>query len=562
MKAFTLPLIVLFFALFLIYPMAVLLGQSFFVGGKFSLEYFSIILENPFYRECFWNSFLIGAWSTAICLLICIPLAYVFLRFKFPGKALFNTLILVPLILPPFVGAIGLKQVLSRFGSLNLVLAELGLVDLANPPDWFGAGGFVGIIFLEVIHFFPILFLSVQAALANVDPSLRDAAANLGARPLHIFRTITVPLAMPGIFAGSSIVFVASFTDLGAPLIFDFQRTVPTQIFNMINEPDNPVGYALVVLTLVIVSVLFVLGKRLGEGNYAMMGRSASYDSTITLKGWAGWLLTAAISLLLFVSCLPHLGVIVTSFAEKWFLSVLPQKYSAEFYREVFTLDLTTISMRNSLFYATCSAALDAVLGVLIAYLLVREKFYGKTLLDILAMMPLALPGLVIAFAYYVAFIRAPFNEGLLAVFNPKNNPTLILIIAYAIHRLPYIVRAAYAGLQQTSVSLEEASANLGARPLRTIFQITLPLIAANIIAGTIMTFSFAMLDVSSGMVLAQERDFFPFTKAIFELMSRITPTAPAVACAMGVLAMIFLALCLWGASKLLGQKMGQLFKA
>lgn len=559
MKIFSLPLIILFFLLFLIYPLGVLLGQSFFVNGRLSLEYFAIILENPFYRECFLNSFLIGAWTTAICLGICIPLAYVFLRFNFPGKLIFNTLILVPLILPPFVGAIGLKQVLSRFGSLNLMLAELGLVDLANPPDWFGSGGFVGIIFLEVIHFFPILFLSVQAALANVDPSLRDAAANLGARPLHIFRTVTVPLAMPGIFAGSSIVFVASFTDLGAPLIFDFQATVPTQIFNMINEPDNPVGYALVVMTLIIVSVLFVLGKKLGEGNYAMLGRSASYDNTIRLSGPVGWAVTGAVALLLFVACLPHLGVILTSFSSRWFLSVLPQEYTLQFYKEVFTLDLTTISMRNSLFYATCSAALDAILGVLIAYLLVRERFPGKTLLDVLAMIPLALPGLVIAFAYYVAFIRFPFDG---SVLDPRANPTLILIIAYAINRLPYIVRAAYAGLQQTSVSLEEASANLGARPLRTIVKITLPLIAANIIAGTIMTFSFAMLDVSSGMVLAQERDFFPFTKAIFELMGRITPTAPAVACAMGVLAMLFLALCLWGASKLLGQKMGQLFKA
>ncbi len=559
MKLFLLPLIVLFFIAFLLYPLGILLGQSFFVEGRISFDYFRIILENPFYRDCFINSLMIGAWTTVICLAICIPLAYVFLRFNFPGKLIFNTLILVPLILPPFVGAIGLKQVLSRFGSLNLFLAELGLVNLANPPDWFGAGGFVGIIFLEVIHFFPILFLSVQAALANVDPSLRDAAANLGATPMRIFRTVTVPLAMPGIFAGSSIVFVASFTDLGAPLIFDFQTTVPTQIFNMINEPDNPVGYALVVMTLLIVSVLFILGKKLGEGNYAMLGRSASYDSTIHLKGAAAWLVTAAISVLLLIACLPHLGVILTSFSARWFMSVLPQEYSLQFYKEVFTLDLTTISMRNSLFYATCSAALDAVLGVLIAYLLVREKFVGKTLLDVLAMVPLALPGLVIAFAYYVAFIREPFGGGVL---DPRQNPTLILIIAYAINRLPYIVRAAYAGLQQTSVSLEEASANLGARPLQTILKITLPLIAANIIAGTIMTFSFAMLDVSSGMVLAQERNFFPFTKAIFELMGRITPTAPAIACAMGVLAMLFLALCLWGASKLLGQKMGQLFKA
>jgi len=187
-------------------------------------------------------------------------------------------------------------------------------------------------------------------------------------------------------------------------------------------------------------------------------------------------------------------------------------------------------------------------------------------------MLPLALPGLVLAFAYYVVFSKAlvpegwvfadAINSGWLWLFDPGENPTILLVIAYAIHRLPYIVRAAYAGFQQTSVSLEEASANLGAPPLKTLFKISLPLISANLIAGTILTFSFAMLDVSNGMILAQEAGDFPVTKAIYVLMGRITPTAPSIACALGVLSMILLGISLFIASRLLGQKMGQLFKA
>jgi iron(III) transport system permease protein len=180
--------------------------------------------------------------------------------------------------------------------------------------------------------------------------------------------------------------------------------------------------------------------------------------------------------------------------------------------------------------------------------------------LDVVAMLPLALPGLVLAFAYFTAFSRPPFDG--LAWIDPRQNPTLILVIAYAVNRLPYIVRAAYAGFQQTHVSLEEASANLGAGPLHTLVRISLPLLGANLIAGTILTFSFAMLDVSSGMILAQESAFYPVTKAIYMLMGRITPTAPSIACALGVLAMLLLAASLALASKLLGQKMGQLFKA
>lgn len=577
MKKYFLPFIFVFFGLFLVYPLVTLLSGAFFVDlerdGKivqtFSLQYFQLIFENAFYRDCFLNSFWIAVWSTTACLVITLPLAYLFLRTNFPGKSIFTTLLLVPLILPPFVGAIGLKQFFARFGSLNIILSQMGLVDLNNPPDWFGQGGFAGIIILEVLHLFPIMFLSVQAALANVDPSLRDAARNLGADGLRIFRTVTVPLAMPGIFAGSSIVFVSAFTDLGVPLMFDFQTTVPSQIFNLVTQADNPMGYALVVLTLVIVSALFMLGKKLGEGNYAMLARSASYDDSTALTGWKAFAATAAVGGLILISVLPHLGVIIQSFSAKWFMTVLPTEWSSAYYGEVFSLPLTVTSMKNSLFYAMCSATLDLILGIAIAYLLARENFRGKNLLDVLAMLPLALPGLVSAFAYFVAFSRGPFPEAVqplndmwLAVFDPTKNPTLILVIAYAMHRLPYIVRAAYAGLQQTSVSLEEASANMGASPIQTIFKVTLPLISANLVAGTIMTFSFAMLDVSNGMILAQESPFYPLTKAIYALMGRITPTAPSIACALGVLAMIFLGISLFIASKMLGQKMGQLFKA
>jgi len=236
---------------------------------------------------------------------ISIPLAYAFLRYHFPGKSFLSMAMLLPLILPPFVGAIGLKQFFARFGSINLFLAELGLVDMQNPPDWFGNGGFLGIILLEVLHLYPIMYLSL-------DPSLRDAAQNLGAKGGHIFRTVTLPLALPGIFAGSTIVFVSAFTDLGVPLMFDFQTTIPTQIFNLVTQADNPMGYALVVITLVLVSILFLLGKKIGEGQYAMMGRSASYDDSVKLKPMAAWGLVLAVSGFILFSLLPHIGVLTS----------------------------------------------------------------------------------------------------------------------------------------------------------------------------------------------------------------------------------------------------------
>ncbi|MDD5262329.1 MAG: iron ABC transporter permease [Methylacidiphilales bacterium] len=588
MKKFLLIFLAFFFALFLLYPLFTLLGGAFYVETQFqghtlrhfSLQYFLIIFENPFYRECFINSLLLAVWTTLFCLLLSIPLAWVFTRRIFPGKQILSRLLLLPLILPPFVGAIGLKQFFARFGSLNLLLNHIGLIDLKHPPDWFGSGGFFGIILLQVLHLYPILFLSVQAALANLDPSLRDAAQNLGARGWHVFRSITLPLAMPGIFAGASIVFVGAFTDLGVPLMFDFQTTVPTQIFNLVTQTDNPLGYALVVLTLALVAIIFLLGRKCGEGNYSMLGRSAVHSDVIRLKPAAGCVVTCSILFLIGVSILPHLSVILQSFAARWFMTVLPAQWSGEYFTEIFHLELTTLSIRNSLFYSICSAALDLLLGLGIAWLLAREKFKGRSLLDVMAMLPLALPGLVLAFAYFTAFSHPPldpswfgimpahsawiqsFNRVWLSIFDPRQNPFVLLVVAYSVHRLPYIVRAAFAGFQQMSVSLEEASANLGARPWQTLLKISVPLIGANLIAGGILVFSFAMLDVSNGMVLAQESRFYPMTKAIYSLMGRITPTAPSIACALGVLSMLLLAASLFMASRLLGRRMGQLFKA
>ncbi|MDB6055358.1 MAG: transporter permease, partial [Verrucomicrobiales bacterium] len=220
---------------------------------------------------------------------------------------------------------------------------------------------------------------------------------------------------------------------------------------------------------------------------------------------------------------------------------------------------LTASSIKNSLFYSSLSATVDLVLGVIIAWLLTRRKIPFAWLLDALAMLPLALPGLVLAFGYVAGFDTQGWAKNFL---NPRYNPTLLLVISYSVRRLPYIVRAAYAGFQQTSITLEEASANLGASPLRTLIKITLPLVAGNLIAGTILTFSFAMLEVSDGLILAMKETYYPITKAIYQIIGRVDPTAPSLASALGVVGMLILTASLLIAGRILGKKMGQLFRA
>ena len=557
-----LGVLLLFFGLFLFYPVSFLLRGAFISEGRFTLKFFDLLLSSPLQRQALGNSFAIALLTTALTTLLTLPMGWAMTRFNFRGKALLGGLLLVPMIMPPFVGAIGLRQLLSRYGSLNLLLMKSGLIAPDQPIDWLGEGGFWGIVLLQVLNLYPILFLNVSAAMANIDPALREAAQNLGSSGWRLFRTVTLPLILPGYFAGAIIVFIWAFTDLGTPLIFGFSRVVPVQIFDAVNEVNtNPMGYTLVVFVLVLTVVLFVISKHLlARKRYEMIARGHTLGAEAQATRGQTLLFGTAMGALILVALLPHVMVVVQSFSERWFFSVLPNEWTTSTYGEIFRDKLTGTSIRNSLLYSTCSAALDLVLGVIIAWLLTRRRIPLAGLLDALAMLPLALPGIVLAFGYVAGFDNFK-NTWLNEWFNPRNNPTLLLIISYSVRRLPYIVRSAYAGFQQTSVTLEEASANLGASPFRTLRKITLPLVMANLIAGTILTFSFAMLEVSDGLILAMKEAYFPITKMIYQLMGRIDPNAPSVACALGVVGMVILTVSLSVASKLLGKKLGQLFR-
>jgi iron(III) transport system permease protein len=542
------------FAVFLVYPIAYVIEGAFFVDGSFSLEFFRLMFTNPVHRESITNSIVLGLTVTVATTLVALPLAFVMIRREFPGKGIFNGLLLVPMVLPPFVGAVGMQQLLSQYGSINLILMKLGLMSTANPFDWLGTG-FWAVVLLEVLHLYPIMYLNVAAALANVDPSLEEAGRNMGASGFRLFRTVTFPLMIPGYFAGAIIVFIWAFTDLGTPLIFNYSRVVPVVIFDAVNDiHTNPMGFAMVVLVLVLTVIFFVVSKHfLGGSSHQMMARghvqgTSSPAPILTIPFI--WLGLFGVT---FLAILPHISVVLSAFAERWAMTILPGKFTTEFIGKVFTHKLTMGSIRNSLFLSSISTVLDIIIGITVAWLLARKTFPGKNLLDTLAMLPLALPGIVLAFGYVGAFSGT--------FLDVMRNPMPLLVIAYAIRRLPYMVRAAYAGFQQTSVTLEEASLNLGASPMRTLRKITMPLVTANIIAGSILAFAFAMLEVSDSLILAAREEYFPITKAIYALSLRIAD-GPFIASAMGLIGMFLLGGSLIIAGRFLGRRMGELFRA
>ena len=552
-NAVVLIFIWLFFIVFMIYPLAHVFSNAFFTADGFSLVFLKLMFSSPNYTIILANSVNLGLAVTLLTTLISLPLAFLLVRYDFPGKGLLTGLILIPLVLPPFVGAIGMRQLMARFGSVNLLLLQLGVID--QPIDWLGGGSFWGVVILETLHLYPIMYLNLAAALANVDPSLEEAARNMGANGVKLFRTVTFPLILPGYFAGAIIVFIWAFTDLGTPLVFEYREVVAVQIFNMVTDlHQNPMGYTFVVAVIAVTLFFFYLSKRiLGGGRYEMLGRG--HVASVMRPASARLIVIAYVSVLAVtaLALLPHFGVVLTSVAKRWFLTVLPSEYTVQFYQKVFSHDLALLSIKNSFLLSGLSTIIDIVLGVTIAYILARKRVPGRAALDVLAMLPLALPGLVLAFGYVAAFSATPLD--------PRTNPVPLLVIAYAVRRLPYMVRAAYAGFQQTSVVLEEAAINLGASPVKTLFQITMPLVFANLIAGAVLSFSFAMLEVSDSLILASKEPYYPITKAIYALLQRIED-GPYIASAMGMLGMLLLAASLFVAGRLFGRRMGELFRA
>ena len=556
---FVYAITLLFFACFFLLPVTETLRGAFFdQDGKFTIAYIAEVFRNPIYLEGLRNSFIVAVSVTTLSMLIALPLAWIADRFLFPGKTLFSALILVPMILPPFVGAIGIKQILGQQGALNALLWQLGLQDPANPVDWLGAGQIWGVALMISLNLYPIIYLNAVAALANIDPAMEEAAENLGCTGFRKFVRITLPLIMPGLFAGGTIVFIWSFTELGVPLMFDFTRIASVQVFNGIKDiGGNPFPYALVAVMLASSVLLYAASKlTFGRSAHAMMAKATSQGGPRKVGLLPGLACTAVFAIVFFIAVLPHIGVILVALSNNWYGSVLPESLTLHHFEQALGHNMALPSIQNSLKYAGLAVLLDLVLGVAIAYVVVRTNLVGRQFLDALAMLPLAVPGLVLAFGYL-----AMTQEGKLFDFlNPVRDPLILLVIAYAVRRLPYVVRSAAAGFQQTSVTLEEAAQNLGASPLRALRKVTLPLIAANLVAGGLLAFSFAMLEVSDSLLLAQRQQDFPITKAIYELY-QLLGEGRYIASALGVWAMVFLGVTILGASIVLGKKLGAIFR-
>ena len=471
-----------FLILFLLIPVATVIYVAVTNSdGSLTLSHFGSVVGLTLMRESFYNSLYVGGMSVLFSSLISLPLAYFTMRFRFRGAVLIQTLGVLPLIMPPFVGAAAMQLLFGRSGSVNLLL-----------NDWFGFGipfmeGLNGVIFVEALHYFPFILLNLTVALANIDIAMEESAQNLGASGFRLFRRIVFPLAMPGYLAGAALVFLKVFDDVGTPLVLNVTNILAAQAYLRITSIgiDDPIGYVASVI-MVITSIIAVWGSTwvMRGRDYATQQRGGSTLAKRELKPWQSVLAYGWIILVLLVVLSPHLGILLLSFSKVWSYSVVPDVYTLDNYVTVFR-DSSGM-MANTLLYCGLAAGADVILGTAIAYLILRTKLAGRQWLDFAATGAIAIPGVVLGIGYLRTFkdFQLPFTD------EPFTAFWLIIVIAYAVRRLPYALRSCTAALQQLHISLEEAAENLGASKNRTIYRVVVPLMAGGILAGFVTSFS------------------------------------------------------------------------
>ena len=477
----------LFLAVFLIVPLGKLLWASVAAeGGGLTLRHYAEFLGRPYYRRTIGHSFLVASLVTVASLLVALPLAGVMARVQIPGAVVLRTLTILPLVSPPFIGAYSWILLFGRAGYVTTVLQGLGV----TVPTVYGVHG---IVLALTLNLYPLAFLIVLNGLRAVDHSLEEAAEGLGSPRRRVLRTVTLPVLLPSIAAGALLVFLTAFADFGAPMIIgEGYQVLPTVVYSLfVDEMGGPPALASTAATILVLctSILLLVQWRLtGRRSFAMSQLRPRPLARPRLLARAG--LTAFAYGTVGLSLVPAVVVAVTSFFETRGPVLYPH-FSLESYREV--LFNVPRALVNSVALSGLSTVLDVLLGTLMAYLVVRRPSALAATLDSAVMLPYAIPGTVVGIAYIVAFNAPPLV---------LTGTFVILVLAYAVRRLPYAVRAGAALLHQMDPSVEEASVSLGVPPVRTFFRMTARLMMPGIVSGAILTWVQTITEISATVFL------------------------------------------------------------
>ena len=526
-------LVLVFLLLFFVLPVARVFITAFLDGdNSFTLGHFSAFFSQDLMRESFLNSLYVAVMSAIFAALIAVPLAYFTVRFDFRGALLIQTLGVLPLIMPPFVGAVALQLIFGRSGTLNLLLNDAFGFTLPIME------GLNGVIFVEAIHYFPFILMNLTVALRNIDGAMEEAAMNLGCKGWRLFWRVIFPLGLPGFVAGASLVFVKVFDDLGTPLVMGQTNMLAPQAYLRITQVglEDPMGYVISVLMIVFSIGAMVISARALKGrDFSTLQKGGASIQRRQLSPFESALAYLWIGVILLITLSPHLGVLLLSFAKVWSFSPLPDAYTLEHYATVFQ-DASGM-IQNTLIYCGLAAGLDVLLGVTIAYLILRTQLPARQWLDWIATASLAVPGIVLAIGFLRMFkgVTVPGTDVLLT------GTWVAIMLAYAVRRLPYALRSCMAALQQVHISLEEAAESVGANKMRSIRRVLVPLMTGGILAGFVTSFITAAVELSATIMLVSADSQAPMSYGIYLYMQSVAGRGPGAA--LGVLAILVVAI-------------------
>ena len=484
-------LLLALFVVFLLFPMVGLLKQSVFNSdGQFSLDNFRrfFTYTNGYYLKPLANSVKVTIVTTLVSLLLGVPIAYFYSFYKIRGaKFLFVVAILCSMS-APFIGAYSWILLLGRSGAITKFLSAL--LGVKMPAIY----GFKGILLVQSLKFFPLVFIYMNGAFKNIDNTLMEAAANMGCTGVRRLVKIVLSLSMPTILAAALMVFMQAFADFGTPmLIGEGYQTFPVMIYNAYlgeGGADRNFAAVLAVVAVVITAIVFAIQKW-GTNRFKFSMNALHPVEKKEAKGVFGFLMHAYCYLLVGIAFMPQLYIIYLSFCN-YKGSIRQGGYGFGNYVQA-SKKLLSRSIKNTAVMGIIALIVIVILAVLIAYLVVRRANALNNAIDTISMLPYIMPGAVVGLALLLAFGKKPL--ALTGTFA-------IMVISFVIRRLPYTIRSATATLMQISPSIEEAAISLGASKAKTFVRITVPMMANGILSGAILSWVAIVTELSSSIIL------------------------------------------------------------
>lgn len=480
----------------IVLPLLSLLWGSVSAPRGPTLEYFAQVLSNRLYFTALLNSLVLGGWTALLGVAIGVPMAWAVVRTDLPGRGFVKLTATLAYLSPPFLLAIAYVNLFSpRAGVINVFLHQVSGSDHLT----FNIFSMPGLVLVTVPHTFPFVYLLAASALSSVDASYEESAQILGAGKLRTAFAVTLPLVAPAILSGALIGFVNAIALFGSQAIVGLPArifTLPTRIYALFNYPPEygPASALSLVFVAITVAALYLQRAYLARRSYVTLGGKGARPQRISLGAWR-WLLFLFCVVIFVVSVLlPYGSLLAVSLSKSWGLAFWKNLTLANYQFVLFQYDVTRRAITNSLLLAALTASFCVLLGAAVGWIDLRTRLRGRRLLDYVSLIPLGLPGIVMAAALLQFWLRVPK----VALYGTLT----ILFLAYAARYTPLGVRAANTALRQIDPSLEESARILGASWGQTMREVTLPLMRSGLFAGWILIFVPAIQELSASILL------------------------------------------------------------